>query len=238
MTLSFALCLTQVWANGFSSASFLQPPDLIAGQDFGWAVVADGNLLAAGCQFAPYVVYVYTNSNGTWVEQARLTSPTGSTTDRFGSSLAIQDNTLVVGAGGASTAYVYTNLNGTWIEQAALVPSGGSGAGFGGSPLDGMCLSGNTLAVGAPAELTPAGNTGSVYVFVNVNGIWSQQQRIVPNDPMAAGFGQSVAVQNDNLLISAPFTTSLMVSQPGTAFVFTRQTAPGLSKPACTWRLA
>ncbi len=225
IAIAAALGATRAGANGFANTSFLQPPDLVAFQGFGFAVAADGNLLAAGCQFAPYAVYVYTNNNGTWIEQARLTSPTGRMTDRFGSSLALQGNTLVVGggAGGVPTAYVYANVNGLWIEQAALVPTGGSGAGFGGSPLNGMALSGNTLAIGAPSESTPAGNTGSVYVFVNNNGQWTQQQRVMPSDPLVSGFGLSVSLQNDNLLVGAPFTTWSSVFEPGAAFLFARQ---------------
>lgn len=225
ITLAIALSLTRAEANGLASASLLQPPDLVAFQGFGFAVAADGNVLAAGSQFAPFVVYVYTNNNGNWSEQAELISPSGNSSNHFGSSLALQGNTLVVGGalGNGSAAYVYTNVNGTWLEQAVLVPSGGAGTGFAGSPLNGMALSGNTLAIGAPSESTPAGNTGSVYVFVNSNGQWTQQQRIMPADSLVAGFGLSVSLQNDNLLVGAPFTTWPNVFQPGAAFLFSRQ---------------
>ncbi len=77
--------------------------------------------------------------------------------------------------------------------------------------------------VGAPAEATVVGNTGSAYVFTNNNGVWTQQARIVPTDPLVAQFGLSVAVQNDTLLIGAPLTGSASLFDPGTAFVYTRQ---------------
>jgi hypothetical protein len=225
IALTITLSLTRAEANGFASTAFLQPPDVVASQGFGFAVAADGNMFAAGTQFAPYVVYVYTNNNGNWTEQAELISPTGSTSDRFGLSLALQGNRLVVGGvlGNGAAAYVFTNVNGTWLEQAVLVPSGGSGAGFAGSPLNGMSLNGDTLVIGASAESTPAGNTGAVYVFISINGTWTQQQRIVPTDPLVAGFGLSVSLQNDSLLVGAPFTTWPNIFNPGAAFLFNRQ---------------
>ena len=215
--------LKRAEANGFASTAFIQPTDLVAFQGFGFGVAADGNVLAAATQFAPYVVYVYVNNNGTWTEQARLTSPSAIPNDGFGSSLALQGNTLVVGDRGAHAAYVYNNVDGIWTEQAVLVPTGGSGISFGGSPINGISISGNAIAVGAPSEATGAGNTGSVYVFTNNSGVWSQQQRIVPSDQLVAGFGWTVAVQNNTLLVGAPFTNSPILFDPGAAYIFARQ---------------
>lgn len=224
---ALAMCLpfAGAHANGLSAASFIEPGDLSAFQGFGAAVAADGDAMAIATQRAPFAVYVYANSNGTWNLQARLTSPTGSATDRFGASVALQGNTLVVGGGtaGAQVAYVYAGANGGWTEQAVLSPVGGSGAGFAGSSLHGIAISGDTIAVGAPAEATDAGNTGSVYVFTNDTGAWTQQARIVPSDPSVSGFGLSVAVQNDRLAVGAPFSGSPNAFNPGTAFVFARQ---------------
>lgn len=220
-----ALPFSRAAANGFSSAAFIQPTDLVAFQGFGGAVAADGNVMAIGVQRAPFAVYVYANTNGVWTLQAKLTSPSGSLTDRFGSSLAVEGNTLVVGGSinGVACAYVFTNINGTWIEQQVITPTGGSGISFAGSSLNGISISGNTLAVGAPSESTPAGNTGSVYVFTNSNGLWVQQARIVPTDPLVAWFGVTVSVQNDSLAVGAPLTSSLTLFDPGAAFLFTRQ---------------
>jgi FG-GAP repeat protein len=223
VALVMAAPLSRAEANGFAHTAFVQPNDLIAQEGFGQTVAADGNIMAVSTQQAPFVVYVYVNNNGTWTQQARLTSPSGIPNDGFGSSLALQGNTLVVGDRGAHAAYIYSNVNGVWTNQAALFPTGGSGASFGGSPINGMSISGNTIAVGAPSETTPAGTTGSVYVFTNTNGVWSQEDRLVPSDPLTAAFGQTVALQNDTLLIGAPLTGSPSLFDPGTAFVFTRQ---------------
>ncbi len=220
---TLCLPLDSARANGFAATAFIEPDDLIAFQQFGGTVAVDGDVMAVGTALAPFVVYVYRNVNGVWNLQTRLTSPTGSAADRFGSSLAVQGNTLVVGAAGAHAAYIYASANGGWSEQAALLPAGGSGASFSGSSLHGIAISGDTIAIGAPSEATDAGNTGAVYVFTNDSGAWAQQARIVPADPLVSGFGTSVAVQGDSLAIGAPFSRSLTVVNPGAAFVFARQ---------------
>ena len=209
-------------ANGFANTSFIQPADLVAFQSFG-IVAADGNVMAVGDFRSPHAVYVYAYDNGTWTQRAKLTSPTGRESDLFGQSLAVQGDTLVVGAAGAHAAYVYTSTDGQWMLQGTLQPTDGSGISFGGSVTKGIAISGNTVAIGAPAEATPAGNTGSVYVFTYGNGNWSEQARIVPTDPLVAGFGGSVALQGDTLLVGAPASGSAAVFEPGTAFVFARQ---------------
>lgn len=218
-----ALVPVHALADGLASAAFLQPADLVPLQGFGFAVAASGNTIAIGTQFAPFAVYVYlVNEDGSVTQQAKLTSPTGSTTDRFGASLAIQGTTIVVGAPGAHVAYVYSGSNGVWAVAATLAPNGGSGAGFAGSPLGSLSMSSNTLAVSAPGEVTDAGQTGAVYIYTVANGVWAQQARITPGDPLVAGFGDSVSLQNDLLAIGAPFTQSPLGSQPGTAFVYAR----------------
>ncbi len=219
----FLLVTSAALANGYATAAFIQPNDLVAFQGFGFALAADGNTIAAGTQQAPYAVYVYFNNNGTWTQQAKLESPAGSLTTRFGTALALEGDTLIAGAGsGTGVAYVYTRANGTWSLSQTLVPAGGSGAGFAGSVLDSVSISGDTLAIGAPAESTDAGNTGSVYVFTRTSGVWSQQARITPSDPLVADFGLSLSLQNDTLLVGAPNTQSATNSRPGTAFVYMR----------------
>ena len=125
------------------------------------------------------------------------------TGDGFGSSVAVDGNTLVVGApsedsnatgingnqannsaSGSGAVYVFTRSNGVWTQQAYLKASNtGVQDHFGTS----VALSGETLAVGAPDEDSnamgingnqsdnSAENSGAVYIFTRVNGEWHQQ---------------------------------------------------------------
>ena len=146
--------------------------------------------------------------------------------DRFGYSVALDGDTLVVGADyEASNAtgvdgdqldhsaphsgavYVFfRHLNGTWFQEAYLKASNtGAGDVFGRS----LALDGDTLVVGASSEdggtlLNNLPESGAAYVFVRSGGIWSQENYVKALDTESAdGFGVSVALDGGTLLVGA-----------------------------------
>ena len=119
--------------------------------------------------------------------------------DRAGSGVAIDGDTLVVGAPAdddgavdAGAVYVYTRkTNGTptdlrddsWVLQAKLMASDAAvGDAFGVS----VALDGNLLAVGASNtdQAAPATNSGSVYVFRRSGTTWTQEGKLQASDPL------------------------------------------------------
>jgi hypothetical protein len=134
--------------------------------------------------------------------------------------LFVGDGNAVNPSGSVTGAvYIFGNVNGTWTLQQKIFPTGAANAaGFGGAVENGIAVDGNTLAVGSGDS-----TQGAVYVFVNSGGRWVQQARIVPKDPLVAGFGHSVALSGDTLLVGAPQTTTAAVHIPGAAFIFGRQ---------------
>ena len=146
----------------------------------------------------------------------------------FGAALALQGDTLVVGAPyepskssgvdgdptdesvpGAGAVYVFARSGTTWSQQAYLKPStGGLAIHFGFS----VALDGDTLVAGAPNEEsnatgvngnqldTSASGAGAVYVFTRSGTTWSQQA-YVKSSQTAAGYGcgYGVAVSSDTL---------------------------------------
>ena len=85
----------------------------------------DSGLLANGA------AYVFTRSGGTWTERARLLASDKASGDRFGTAVALEGNTALVGAGGEThggtwnngASYVFTRSGGVWTEQAKLLAS-------------------------------------------------------------------------------------------------------------------
>ncbi|KOR28976.1 hypothetical protein TI04_09735, partial [Achromatium sp. WMS2] len=132
----------------------------------------------------------------TVVQQAYLKASNAETDDGFGYSIAMDGDTLVVGAyaedssasGGqadntatdAGSAYVFTrDASGTWSQQAYLKASNaGAGDLFGWS----VAIAGDTVVVGAPYEDSSAtggqadnsaSNAGATYVFTrDASGTW------------------------------------------------------------------
>ena len=112
----------------WSEQAHLMASDGAVSDNFGWSVAISGESLVIGAPFDDTAagvdagsVYVYVRSGTTWSEQAHVVASDGAQDDRFGTSVAISGETLVVGAylddtaGGenAGSAYVYTVVPGT-----------------------------------------------------------------------------------------------------------------------------
>jgi hypothetical protein len=145
---------------------------------------------------------------------------------KFGTYVAIEAGTVIAGAPtdfskgtNSGAAVVFTKADGIWTEQAKLV-----GDDTGAEDLLGqaVALSGETAVLGAPGD-TPIGTgSGSAYVFVRSEGVWTQQAKLTASDAaMGDQFGQSAAISGDTIIISAPMDDSLG-GNSGSAYVFTR----------------
>ncbi|MCC7014781.1 MAG: FG-GAP repeat protein [Planctomycetes bacterium] len=162
---------------------------------------------------------VYRRSAGSWTIEQTLQAADDLVGNLFGNALALDGDTLVVGARGtvvngfglAGAAYVFVRSGTTWTQQAKLVPSDPEqNAEFGYA----LTLDGDTCAVGAPQSTTNGTQyAGATYVFVRNGSSWTQQQRIVPNAPFSYIYGsrsgRAVALAGNSLLIGAPTSFDL-----------------------------
>ena len=151
---------------------------------------------------------------------------------RFGNAMALDGDTLVVGAlqeniaptsGGADVnevgaVYVFVRSGDAWTQQARLIPSVITDQSFLLHFGSAVALSGNTLAIGAPGDDssskgTVGGNpadlgaaqSGAVYVYVRSGTTWAQQAYVkASNTGMGDGFGTAVALSGDLLAVGAP----------------------------------
>jgi len=254
----------------FVQEAYLKASNTAVGSvnSFGGAVALSGDTLAVsafgedsgasgvnGDQFnenAPNsgAVYVFVRSGGGWVQQAYLKPFSTTSGDSFGSSLALDGDTLVIGSTGQDTsgsnsgaAYVYVRQAGVWSPQAMLKASNpGASDGFGRS----VALHGNTLIVGASNEDSnavgvngvqsnnSASNAGAAYVYVRVGSSWTQQAYLkASNTESNDQFGYSVALSGDTAVVGAVDEDSNALgingvqsnnsqSNAGAAYVFTR----------------
>jgi hypothetical protein len=205
----------------------LVAPDAEAYSFFGYSVSVSGDTAVIGTN-GRNVVYIYVNSGGVWTLQGEI-KPAATLGYSFGTAVAVEGNTLVIGAPGYTlqsslyqgAAYVFQRSGNLWLLAHELAPVGGApGDGFGGS----VALSGNTVLVGASLQ-TFGSNTsqGAAYLFVNANGGWSQQQQLVaPDGAPFDDFGDSVSVSGDTAVIGAwnkQFGSNI---EEGAVYVFTR----------------
>lgn len=125
----------------------------------------------------------------------------------FGSSVAVDGDTAVVGSPYGNKAYVYTFQNGIWTEVQELAPSDGqSNIRFGSA----VAMDGDTIVVGAPFA-----KNAIAYVYRRSGGVWAPSATLVPGSNVVA-FGNSVAIDGSRVLIGAPNADS----NQGAAYVF------------------
>jgi hypothetical protein len=232
-----------------------------AGEQFGYSVAISGKTVVVGVPYesgrfggintapsadhsapAAGAAYVYVRTTTNWILQAFLKASIARAGDRFGAAVAINGDTVVVGAPGdagnargvnavntntnatnSGAAYVFVRSGVTWSQQAYFKASNSD-------PMDlfgfSVSIDHNTILVGAPLEAssTPdvdgdqANNlapfAGAVYAFVRSSlGKWSQQGYLKAS--MTEGFGASVSISGD---VAAAGTTD-----GGTAHVLFRK---------------
>lgn len=190
---------------------------------FGQAVALDGTSAVVGAPADDTgggtdsgSAYVFVRQNDEWILQARLRPADGASGDGFGSSVAIEGDTLVVGSPGddlgigknnAGSAHVFIRSGTNWNPQAVLTSSdGGNQAAFGRS----VSVSGDSVLVGASGQQ-------AAFVHVRSGSVWTFQQKLAVT-PAASLFGFAVALEGDTALVGAYGVGS----STGAAYVFTR----------------
>lgn len=173
-------------------------------------------------------VYVFEEQSGSLVQTAKLHASDGAAGHRFGQAIAMDGDTLVIGAPSVpgptlaqrGAVYVFVRSGATWVEQAKLVPNSvGEWAVFGFT----VAVDGDTVVAGSPLS---AG--GLAFVFVRNGSTWTQEAELVPALPLTFNdrFGSAVAVEGDTAVVGAEFENcGLGVSPPppcGAAHVFKR----------------
>jgi hypothetical protein len=222
--------------------------DVFTDDQFGRSVAISGNTLVVGAhldnvfsgtfrsnQGAAYVFYRDQGGPDAWGFLKKLSGTDCITGDQFGVAVALDGDTLLVGARAhdpnrltnAGAAYLFErNAGGSnaWGEIKKLVASGG-GAGdqFGQS----VSIDGDTVVVGAnAADIDGQSNRGATYVFSrNLGGPngWGQVVRLIALDGQAGDqFGSSVSLRSDTVVVGAPVAEVSGLKQQGAAYVYER----------------
>jgi hypothetical protein len=170
--------------------------------------------------------YVFVRGAGGWTQQAKLVAADAGANEGFGASVAIQGDTILVGAifddlgqSDAGAVYVFTRSGAAWTQQAKLIASDAA-------PDDqlgvSVALSGNTAVVGTTNDDDAGDRSGGAYVFVRTGAAWSQQAKLTAADAAAADqMGISVAVDGDTAVVGS-YGDDDNGRSSGSVYVFTR----------------
>ncbi len=210
LTLAFASALgAQVDLEPTTEDQHLTASDGELGDRFGFSVAIDGDTIVIGAPGDFFdsnegAAYVFTRTDDAWIETQTLTASDGQDFDHFGNSVAIEGDTIVVGASsGEGAAYIFTRADNTWTETQQLTPPDGQD--FGGFASS-VAIDGDTIVIGAPFSDSPdTRRTGAATVFTRADAIWSQTQVLASSDGQQIDwFGFSVAIDGDTIVIGAP----------------------------------
>lgn len=217
------------WGLAAAEVAKLLPSVGAAGDNFGHQVAVSGDTAVVGVPYDDLLgpdagaAYVFVRSGTGWIEQARLVAEDGADFDHFGWSVAILNDTLLVGAttfgGYSGSVYVFVRSGATWSQQAKLLPSDGTaGDSFGFS----VAIAGDTVLVGAYWNTELGYGAGAAYVFVRSGTTWSEQAKLLAGDGEPYDFfGWSVDIAGDTALIGA-WGDDDYGEHAGSAYVFTR----------------
>jgi hypothetical protein len=178
------------------------------GAMLGSAVAINGTRAVAGAPVADrpggptncgaIIVYAWDGSNWGWGDV--LYAADAATGQKFGCSVDMSGDWMIVGAEGnyedlfpsAGAAYMFHWNGAGWEEAQRLTGSeAGPGVRFGSS----VKVEGNRAVVSSLAD-------HKVYTFVNSNGAWAQDSRVIdPDNPGGGEFGASIALSGYNLAV-------------------------------------
>jgi hypothetical protein len=203
--------------------SWSEPQELVADDgailDGGGAVLK--NRVIVG-DYRNQAAYVFLREGSRWRQEKKLTIPVPVAEEKFGWSLAMDEQRVIIGSptarlnedttapGVPGAAYVFARS--TWKFEAQLTPPEATNESFG----DGVALLDDVAVVSAPTK----GLRGDphVHTFVRVGTAWKHMDHLQP-DPARKGnvfFGTSIGLLKDTLAIGS------LALPPGETYVYAR----------------
>ncbi len=212
--------------NTWPEQAKLTASDAAAYDNFGSSVAISGDVAIVGAPYADTSgtfsgsAYVFVRNLDTWEEQAILTASDAAAGDKFGSSVAISGDVVIVGvpddddAGSRSgSAYVFERNGNTWEEQAKLTASDAVTRNEFGSS---VAISGDVAIVGMDYRYS----SGHAYVFVRNGNTWEEQAKLTASDAAEGDyFGRSVAISGDVAIVGAEYNSDAGFAS-GSAYIY------------------
>lgn len=186
-----------------------------------WAVIGaykdrDGQFIELGS------AYIFEFTGSIWEERQKIRGSGVNTLDRFGQAVLMLDNMALVSTvnedQSRGVVYVFTYDGNVWSEVQSIQTN----------DLDlntklGISLSAenNRLAIGSNATDEKGVQTGAVFMFEYIENMWVETQKVLPEDRSHnMGFGQSVDLKGDQLIIGSSNDSSTGFTFEGSAYVF------------------
>jgi hypothetical protein len=218
--------------NGNWTEKIVLKPSGYKGQvHFGESVAIDGGTILVGGggdwnEGKISQIYVFTHTEGTWVEETRLTPSDNDPELRYGLFVHLDSDTALIGVpasfrrGTVGKAYVFRRNSDIWSEEAILAPR---------DPETGdilflsYSLSDNNIIVQALEYYDgKEKHRRTALVFKRINGVWSEIATLTASDQEANDFfAASVSVSSNTAVVGARIEDEDNESIYGAVYVFT-----------------
>ena len=214
----------------------LLPATVVPNSQYGARIELDGDTLAisalgegAALGSAEGSVYMFERTGGTWNQVAKLVSPAPVWQGSFGNGLALEGDTLLVGATGeelGGVVYVFERdpVSRQWQHTGRIDHPFPAEDDYFGNPI---VLQGDFAAVAAPwRDDGEALDSGTVYTFRRSGDTWALETELAPPAPfLAQGFGRHAMDIDGNTLVIGNYGHETTYDNDGAAFVYTHDGA-------------
>lgn len=258
--------------SGWAQEAYIKPTNPGSQDNFGFSLALSGDTLVVGAPNedsdatgingdqtdapAPFAdagaAYVFRRAASGWQQEAYLKASNTGSGDRFGFSVDVSGDAVVIGAFeedsaatgvngsqssnaavGAGAAYVFRRTGTTWSQEAYLKASNTEAGDLFGHQ---VAIAGDTVVCGAFAEDSSAsgvgGNqsdnsaatAGAAYVFRRTGTVWAQEAYLKASNTVAyLSFGTALDVDGDVIIVGASDEGG-GAAYSGAAYVFRRTT--------------
>jgi hypothetical protein len=204
------------WVFTRSGSTWTQQAKLVptggANQGFSVALSGDGNTALLGAPATNEnagVVFVFTRTDNSWTQQAKLVGtgavnpPNNGAQQGWAVALSGDGNTALEGSiydnDLVGAAWVFSRSGSIWSQQAKLVGANAVGQSLQGNSVA-LSADGNTALIGGPGQLT---NVGEAWVFNRSGSVWSQQGPAFGGQPGQA-FSVGLSADGNTAILGQP----------------------------------
>ncbi|MBF0452593.1 MAG: hypothetical protein HQK75_17965 [Candidatus Magnetomorum sp.] len=164
----------------------------------------------------------YRQSSGEWTKIQRVLPNPVENTHRFGTSMSVLDDTLIIGAYGetdeSGKAFIFQQDGNQWRQVQCLEPEEPIIKGRFGNAVN---ISSDFVIVGAYLERD---YLGGAYIFQKIDGSWQQTTKLLPPEEQKYSyFGYSVDINDTYAIVGAyGCKTSDDITNAGAVYIFKR----------------
>ncbi|MCA9666453.1 MAG: hypothetical protein KC503_12720 [Myxococcales bacterium] len=207
-----------------ANPTFFTVDEYQPGARYGSAIAARGEWAVAGAPYADGTgaAYLLRRRSGYWSRVAKLSPVGGDSGECFGTSVAVDGDTIVVGApcsnsyGGA--IYIFKRTGMSVSQLARLNAADGAAGDFYGIS---VAVDGARIVVGARGHDSAGSSAGAAYVYYQqASGQYAQIAKLTALAPHAGdSYGASVAAAGGYIAVGAPLEDSA-ATNAGAVYVY------------------